>query len=200
MPETRGVANSWLPGGPRSRRGASGLPRCWIGLILFGWVFAAGAADDLPPGWRLPTPQETADEPLRQHSPSRYARVVADFNGDGVNDKALLLKSTQFSGEALWVRLSAPGRESRWIQLDEIRWPKEYTQINLARGIDVVAPGVHAYACFDTARECEWGDWTLRPKLRLKDPALLYFTFENAASMFFWSRTRQRFLRVWLSE
>ena len=42
----------------------------------------------------------------RAESPTRFAAATADFNGDGRLDEALLLKSTTFSGEGLWVYLS----------------------------------------------------------------------------------------------
>ena len=170
-----------------------------VAMFLF-CVSAAVAAGDLPPGWRLPVHKELADEPLRERSANGYTKVVADFNGDGLDDEALLLKSTTFSGEALWVRLSDPNADHRWVKLAEIRWGKEYPNVDLGMGIDLVPPGVHAYACFDGATECDWSDRKFRPKLRLQDPALLYFRFESAASMFFWSKKKQRFLRVWLSD
>jgi len=141
-----------------------------------------------------------ASEPLRDESANRYAKVIADFNGDGVDDQALLLKSTGFSGEGLWIKLSGGNGGFRWIKLNEIRWGKEFPNVDLGMGIDVVPPGVHAYACFDTVRDCDWSDARFRPKLKLHDPALMYFKFESAASMYFWSKTKQRFLRVWLSD
>jgi hypothetical protein len=159
-------------------------------------------ANDLPPGWRLPLAREMADEPLRKNSPTRYAKVVGDFNGDGVDDEAFLLKSTRFSGEALWVHLSGPGGTFSWVMLSEIRWGKEYQNVKLGMGIDLIKPGVVPYACFDSAPydDCQWGDRKAMPKLRLQDPGIMYFRFESAASMYFWSNSKQRFLRVWFSD
>jgi len=141
-------------------------------------------SQELPPGWRLPTRGELASEPLRKGSPLRFAKVIADFNGDGVDDEAFLLKSTRFSGEGLWVRLSDGKTGSRWIKLDEIRWGQEYSRVDLAMGVAAVPPGVHAYACFDDVKECDL-DPQNRPKLKLRDPSLRYFKFESAASLYF---------------
>jgi hypothetical protein len=136
---------------------------------------------------------------LRDESPSKYTKVSADFNGDGVPDEAVLLKSLRFNGEGLWVRLSKGKDAFTWLKLAERRWPQEYKETDLAMGIEVAPPGVHPYGCFDGAAECDW-DPTQRPKLKLRDPALLYFKFESAASLFFWSNKYQRFLRVWVSD
>jgi hypothetical protein len=142
-----------------------------------------------------------ADEPLRKNSPTRYAKVLGDFNGDGVEDEALLLKSTRFSGEGLWVHLSGTDGTFRWVKVTEIRWGKEYPNVNLGMGIDLIEPGVVPYACLEwTTDECQWGNRTAMPKLKLHDPAILYFKFESAASFYFWSNTKHRFVRAWISD
>jgi len=66
--------------------------------------------------------------------------------------------------------------------------------------IDTVKPGLIAYACFDTAPDCNFGADAQRPKLRLADASLLYFRPESAASLFFWSNKHRKFMRVWLSD
>jgi hypothetical protein len=67
-------------------------------------------------------------------------------------------------------------------------------------GIEIVKPGVIPDACFDAAVECNFGDRSSRPKLKLRDPALTYFKLGSAASMYFWSNKHNRFLKVWLSD
>ena len=172
----------------------------WLNLALSLFASIAAYAAEPPDGWRLPTASELASEPQRAQSPTKYTRVVADFNGDGIDDEALLLKSTQFSGEGLWVRLSDLSTGLHWLKLSESRWGKKYPTVDLGMGIEVVQPGVVAYACFDTSTECDWSDRQYRPKLKLRDPALMFFKFESAASIFFWSAKHQRFLRVWVSD
>jgi hypothetical protein len=157
-----------------------------------------GFAQTLPKGWRLPTADELTDE-LVQDSPVRFAKAAADFNGDGIEDEALILKSTTFNGEALWVRLSDGATGFRWLKLQQIKWDVEY-HVDVAMGVTVAPPGAHPYACFDDAQECSFGDYKSRPKLRLRDPALVYFKPGSTASMFFWSKKRGKFLRVWLSD
>jgi repressor LexA len=72
----------------------------------------------LPTGWRLPTPEELAAEPIRAESPTRDARASADFNGDGIQDEALLVVSTNALREGLIVRLSCGDACAQWITLD----------------------------------------------------------------------------------
>lgn len=165
-------------------------------------LLAAGAASaqgDLPPGWRLSRDSELAD-PMRRHSRNRYAQAVADFNADGRDDAAFLLKSRAASGEALWVHLSEPDGGYRWIKLDHIKWGASHPKVDLAMAIEVEPPGVIAYACFDGAEDCNFGFDAQRPKLKLSAPSLMYFKLESAASLYFWSNSKQRFLRVWISD
>ena len=155
------------------------------------------AATDLPKGWRLPTKAELADNE-RNASPMRYAVAKADFNGDGTEDEALLLKSSTFSGEGLWVRLSGTSKTFTWVKLDEINWGSEYPTVDLAMGIEVAPPGKYPYACFDDDKECDFGND--RPEMALKVPSLVHFKFGSASSMFFWSAKEHKFRRVWTSD
>jgi hypothetical protein len=159
----------------------------------------SASAQELPPGYRLPTQKELAD-PDRAKSPTRYARVVADFNGDGVEDEAILLKSTKYSGQALWVRLSDGSRGFRWVQLDRINWGPKYPNVDLSMAIEILEQGVHEYYCFDGAKDCDGDEPAKKKKLRLLRPGLSYYKFESSGSFFFWDTKSKKFLRAWNSE
>lgn len=168
-------------------------------LLLSAHPATAADAIRLPDGWRLPTKQELADEQLRTRSPSKYAKAVADFNGDGVPDEAFLLKSTKFSGEGLQVRLSNGRKGFRWVVLDTIDWGAEYPSVPLAMGIATVKPGSYEYLCIEEGNDCnEGGDG--KRKINLKRPALEYFKFESAASAFYWKSEKKSFIRIWISD
>ena len=171
--------------------------------IFIGSLAAPAIAQqfDLPAGWRYPSTKELSNE-IRNNSQVRYATAVADFNGDGIEDTALLLKSTTSNAEALWVRLSDKNAKFNWMKLHEIQWKSKSADMDLAMGIDVLPPGTHPYACFDEAKQCNFGPLEGRFKLKLSDPSLVYFKLEGAASLFFWGKQQkhQKFWRVWLTE
>lgn len=170
--------------------------------ILASVLIAAGALSahgELPSGWRPPSARELTD-PMRQESPNKFIRAVADFNADGLEDTALLLSSRKSNAEALWIHLSDRDGGYRWIKLDQIKGSANQPNADLAMAIDVEPPGVVAYSCFDGAEDCNFGPDAGRPKLKLSSPSLMYFRFGSAASLYFWSNSKQRFLRVWLSD
>lgn len=166
-------------------------------ILLAGGALSAHG--DLPAGWRVPRAGELAD-PMRQASQTRHAQAVADFNADGRDDAAFLLKSEKNGDEALWVHLSQGERGYRWIELDRIGWGAKTASADLSMAIEVEPPGVVAYGCFDGSPDCNFGPESQRPKLKLSAPSLMYFRLGSAASLYFWSNSKQRFLRVWLSD
>jgi hypothetical protein len=164
--------------------------------FVIALVCLPAMARDLPRGWRLPTEKELSAGD-RNGSPSRYARAFADFNGDGVEDEALLLRSTTFNGEAVWVYLSNGATNGSWVKLYEEKWDFPSRDIDTFNGIDVVAPGIISYGGYcDTDSD---GDGT-RPKLRLRDPSIETFHFERSSAVYFWSRERKNFICVWTSD
>jgi len=69
----------------------------WLNVIFLILLFAVPSfAEDnitLPEGWRYPTAEQLYDELIRCKSQTKYAKAVVDFNGDGIDDQAYLLKS-----------------------------------------------------------------------------------------------------------
>lgn len=151
---------------------------------------------ELPEGWRYPTEADLAGDFIRDQSKEKYVDVSADFNGDGRNDYAFLVKSTRFSGEALLVNVSN-GIKYEWINLHQIAWGEEYPNVGLGMGVGLVSPGEYKTACGKGYWECK-DDET--PLLRLRLPAINYFRFASAASIFFWETKSSTFKRVWISD
>ncbi len=156
-------------------------------------------AQEVPLGYRLPTQEELADKD-RAESPTRFARAVADFNGDGVEDEAVLLKATKYSGQALFIRLSDGNRGHQWVQLDSIDWGPKYPNVNLSMAIEVLKPGIHEYYCFDGEKDCDGDAPAKKKKLRLTKPGLSYYKFESSGSFFLWDDKTKKFRRAWDSE
>ena len=164
-------------------------------MALVGFALPVAGVEP-PEGWRLPTSQELAHEPLRLDSATRFAEALADFDGDEGFDTALLLKTTRLSGEGLLVKLSLRSEE-HWLVLDEIDWGEEHASVNLVMGIDVLAPGVYKTACGKGYRDCAPEE---PAELKLALPGLLYFKFESASSIFYWDEGSHGFKRVWISD
>ncbi len=162
--------------------------------FLLTSISYAGDKMSLPEGWRFPTENELTYM-SRKDSPTRYSKAVADFNGDGINDEAFLLKSTKFSGEGLFVRLSDKQKGFKWIELDVIDWGKEYPKVDLSMGVDIAEPGDYKTACGKGYFECNKGEPEV---LKLQRPAIDYFRFESANSFFVWDEKAKLFKRIWM--
>jgi len=169
----------------------------WL-LVVFCLLSTVSAAPrpSLPDEWRYPSPEELKGNFIREQSGQKFIEVSADFNGDGVVDSAFLVKSTEFSGEAIIVNVSV-GSEFEWNVLNVITWGEEYPNVNLAMGVEVIPPGVYKTACGK-------GYWICKddevPLLTLELPAISYFRFESAASFFYWSQDSESFKRIWISD
>ena len=168
-----------------------------LATVVVVGVAGASADINLPEGWRFPTSAELEDDSLfREESPTGFARSVADFDGDGQEDSAFLLKSTKFSGQGLLVKLAGTSDED-WLVLDEIRWGDEYPSVPLAMGMEVAPPGAYQTACGKGYWDCQPGE---PEELNLSTPGLIYFRFASASSMFHWDAASESFQRTWLSD
>jgi hypothetical protein len=179
------------------------MKRLLLLLILCGLLALTSAVDaeeprKPPDGWRYPTEKELADQE-RSKSSTKLARAFADFNGDRVPDEAYLFKSTKFSGQGLLVWLSDDKGGFRWVTLDVIDWGPNYSNVDLAMGLDLLTPGTYQYLCIEVAKDCI-GKTEPRSKMMVKNPSVLYYRFESAASLFYWDSDKKRFVRVWLSD
>jgi len=165
-------------------------------FIFFVITVSALASEELPEGWRFPSeddlkPASPTAINFREKSPSNFAKAEADFNGDGIQDKAYLLKSTKYNGQGLLVRLSL-NKNFKWIVLDEIKREKGFPKDGIAMGIDIVKPQkIRAFS----ERPYDEGI-----EITLGNPGLAYFHFEGAGSVFYWDSLQMKFLRVWISD
>lgn len=173
----------------------------WLKVIFIFLLFTipSFAKDNitLPEGWRYPTKEELSDELERGDSPTKYAKAVADFNGDGIDDQAYLLKSTKYSGEGLLVYLSDKQKGFRWLTLAKIDWGKKYPKVNLSMGVDIVSPGKYKTACGKGYFKCEKGEPEI---LELKRPSINYFKLGSASSFFFWDDKINNFKSIAISD
>ena len=64
-------------------------------------------------------------------------------------------------------------------------------------GIVLLGPGKHRTACGKGYWDCGKGEPEV---LDLKLPAIDYFTYESANSVFYWNKPSSSFQRVWMSD
>jgi len=154
-------------------------------LLIGAGLLAAPLTGELPDGWRVPSDTELAD-PMFSDAPAALTRVVADFNGDSVEDIALLLKSTRDSAEALWVYMSGL-EQSKWLLLNQISWDPEHPDVGLSMRVDKAEPG--SYECSSTGQ-----------RFHFSNSGLEYFRPGSSSSMFFWNDAKGEFQQVWVSD
>lgn len=147
-------------------------------------------AEVLPKGWRFPNQTELRDRG------EKLVQISADFNGDGVHDEAILLKSEESPDEGLWVWLSG-NRTRQWINLDKVRSASSHPNVPLAMAIEAVPPGTYADVCFEFVEGCNPG--VQRSKLTFHSVGIVYYR-TGAASMYAWSKRDNSFHRVWSSD
>ncbi len=172
--------------------------RSYSTLIFVSAIFGitGSIASDLPAGWRFPTKEELKGDLIRDRSSEKYKDAVADFNGDGKDDYAYLVKSTSFSGEALVVKVSNHSKYD-WLVLDQFDWGEEYPNVELIMGVSLVEPGEYKTACGKGYWECKDDEV---PLLKLDLYAINYFRFSSAASFFYWDKKTSSFSRIWISD
>jgi hypothetical protein len=168
-----------------------------ITVLLLALGFSSySAGSELPSGWRFPTTEDLSGNFIRKVSEKDYIVAQEDFNDDGLEDYAYIVKSTKFSGEALLLKYSKKG-DYKWKVLDTIEWGKEYPNVSVSMGVDVVPPGEYKTACGKGYWNCKSDEV---PVLKLNIPAISYFRFESAASFFYWDRNSKTFKRIWVSD
>lgn len=177
-----------------------------IPIFLFILLSLDAFGVDLPEGWRFPTAKElSGEERDNKHnsyiSENRFSKTEGDFNGDGKIDSAYILISKEFNGDGLFLYLSgAKGYE--WLILEESNWDKSYPDKNYIYSSPNMGIGTLPPKTFRTYVGKAWVTPTdIVPKEEdFANPALDYFRFESAGSLFFWSKSEQRFVRFWYSD
>lgn len=168
-------------------------------ITLLGLIFSSPNAlcnsEPLPPkGWRLPNKSDYIAENLKFMKGKIPSYVIADFNGDGIKDFALILIRNRSKKFGLFVLLGQKDGSYRLIKLDESK--KEFSHLNI--GISLMTPGKYETAC---AKGYGDGCKPDEPEvLELKNPGIDYFIFESANSVFFWDKASNTFKRIWMSD
>jgi hypothetical protein len=151
---------------------------------------SALAEQKIPNGWRLPTATEleSIDYKWRAADPHQFQLVLADFDGDGINDEARLLVNVSGKKYALFVFMGSV----QTIELDS-----EDVSSLQGMGIAELKMGSYKTACAKGYWKCEKEEPEL---LQISKSGISYFRSESAESVFYWSPSAKSFNRVWLSD
>lgn len=149
-----------------------------------------GSADSqrsLPSGWRAPLQLELSAERcgLRPDTP---LELLADFNGDGSLDLAMIAVDPSRNRTGLLVRISS-GQVDGWKIAEEIKGTCA------TFGLETAEPGVYrAFVCLASAKTC---DPTSKQSIRMKFSGISLFALGSAGTTYFWNSNASGFDRIW---
>lgn len=149
-----------------------------------------------PAGWRYPTALELRT-PMRDTSPHHFAKVVADFDGNGQRDIAVLLRKENSTAEGLWVWL-AHDQASRWIKLDSNEGSESDGKVVMA--LDRKDAGALSILCIEQDGVCPVNESGEPTMLWLNNPGIDYFRFGSKSVVFYWDGKQNKFLRAKVSD
>jgi len=157
-------------------------------LLAMGATFCP--AQELPSGWHSPSAKQTTQD-FRRRDPKHFLLAIGDFNGDGVQDKALLLVNDKTSKLGLFVCLTT-ARGCDWHRLEEMDLP--FIDV---MGIATVKPGKYTTACGKGYSDCEKDEPEL---LVLKHHAVEFFKDESASSYYVYDQRTNDFIAIGISD
>jgi len=145
-----------------------------------------------PAGWRRPGPAELAHA-WRDTDPSRYAVVVGDFDGNGVEDEARLLLSECLNRLGLFIFLRQVNGSYRTHRLGTGVDPSLIS----AMGIRKLPADPYTTACGKGYFDCD-----VKPSREIAVPysAIEYFKFESYSIYYYWHPKEKKFSRAWISD
>ena len=157
--------------------------------LMFLLIPALTFADQFPNGWRLASNTELSA------GNSQQTQINSDFNGDGISDSAFVLKSTEFSGEGLLVKLSGDSGP-KWQILEKIHWGPDYPNARLAMSIDLADAGNYLTACGKGQWQCDQYETA---EFGTANPGIWYYRLGGHKAMFYWNSEKQKFDKQWMS-
>ncbi len=164
--------------------------------VLFSAIALAASAAAAPPapkadGWVAPDLDQLRKDAWRKGSPTAYARVKLDMDGDGLKDDAMLVTHPVRHSSALRICLASknPQAPRNCHILGEVEDETGYEVM----GLLVVAPGCHDYFALDDGTEVD-GRFCTRTEV------LDYFREGSAASYYVYDRKTGTFNRYWYSD
>jgi hypothetical protein len=143
-------------------------------------------SEEMPAGWAKPPAKLTGQE-FRRKDPNHFLIVTGDFNGDGVQDKALLLVNLHTQKLGFFICLTtATGCDWHRLEVMDIAF---IDGMRFAK----VKPGHYETACGKGYWDCGKDE----PKrLSTRRDAVEFFKDESASSVYVYNIGKHRFISV----
>ena len=160
-----------------------------VALLLVGLATLC-SAQELPTGWTTP-PAKLTGQTFRQKDPTHFLVVRGDFNGDGLQDKALLLVNQHTHKLGFFVCLTtATGCDWHRLEVMDLAFLD-------VMGIAKVKPGDYDTACGKGYWECDKDE---PEKLSTKRDAVEFFKDESASSVYVYNPAKDKFISIVTSD
>ena len=160
-----------------------------VALFLAG-LAAFCSAQQPPAGWTKP-PANLLGQDFRKKDPNHFSVVKGDFNGDGVQDKALLLINQRAQKMGFFVCVAIP-TGCAWHRLEVM----DIAFLDVM-GIAKVKLGRYQTACGKGYWECAKDE---PEQLKTKRDAVEFFKDESASSVYFYHPVKREFVSVVTSD
>ena len=169
------------------------FPTCRYSLVTLLVLIAIApfsSGQELPKGWTVPAASSTR-QAFRQKDRNRFLVATGDFNGDGKQDKAVLLVNKATSKLGFFVCLTTT-TGCDWQRLEEmdIAFPD-------VMGIDTVKSGKYETACGKGYWEWEKDE---PETLVTKRDAIELFKDESASSIYVYNPKKRTFTPIATSD
>jgi hypothetical protein len=148
------------------------------------------SAQETPAGWVKP-PDKLTRQDFRRTDPSHFLIATGDFNGDGVQDKAVLLVNQRTQKLGFFVCLTTE-TGCDWHRLETM----DIAFLDVM-GIAKVKPGQYETACGKGYWECGKDE---PEKLSTKRDAVEFFKDESASSVYVYNPRTRKFFSVATSD
>jgi hypothetical protein len=160
-------------------------------IALFLIVLAGVcSAQETPAGWAKPAAKLTRQD-FRRTDPNHFLVAKGDFNGDGFQDKALLLVNQRTQKLGFFVCLTTE-TGCDWHRLETM----DIAFLDVM-GIAKVKPGPYETACGKGYWECGKDE---PEKLSTKRDAVEFFKDESASSVYVYNPRTRKFFSVATSD
>lgn len=147
-------------------------------------VACAGEVD-LPAGWRAPTAAQNvrnlAEARKSGGAVNQKLSIAADFDGDGRQDRAVVLLNDRTGRFAVFVRRASAGRFVKVADGGDAEWLWNYT-------LELASPGEQQTACgrgHNIEGPC-------RPTVSNRWPGIFWVTVESHVDLIYWDGRRFR--------